>query len=51
MIAHLTFCMYGPLLKIGWKIYSIILVKKSGGTKYDLTMTGGLPFVDVGLVW
>ena len=42
MIAHLAICRYGPLLKIVFKIYHIIFVKKSGETKYDLTMTGEL---------
>ena len=41
-IAHLTICRHGPLLKIASKIYNIILVKKSGWTKYDLTVTGEL---------
>ena len=41
-MAHLTICRYGPLLEIIFKIYYIILVKKSGWTKHDLTKTGEL---------
>ena len=40
MIAHLTICWDGPLLKIVYKIYCITLVKISGKTKYDLPMKG-----------
>ena len=35
----LTLCRYGPIVKIASKIYYIILVKKMGWTKYDLTLT------------
>ena len=42
MIAHLTICRDGTLLNIVSKINYIILVKKIGWTKYDLTMTGEL---------
>ena len=40
MIAHLTICRHGPLLKIVSKIYYLILVKKSCWKNYHLTMTG-----------
>ena len=42
MITHLTICRCGPLLKVVSKRYYIFFVKKSGWTKYDLTMTGEL---------
>ena len=48
MIANLTICSYGPLLKIVSKTYYIILIKKSGWTKYDLTTTGELTICGCG---